>query len=87
MNLNIKELHKNGYLFLKTTEFAKKENFIRIPINLFENGRSIDTEIKVDNYANFCIQNGNSIRYAIINGFIVDLLNKENTILNGLIFS
>jgi hypothetical protein len=86
--INAAELFKAGY----TNVLLKAENypneFSEYKFNIVLNDVSKpESDIKVDGDANFIIKKENEIRFAVVNGFLYDLKNINNTNGNGIVYN
>ncbi|MCZ7601876.1 MAG: M14 family zinc carboxypeptidase [Melioribacteraceae bacterium] len=80
--LGLFDLLKNGVLFKKE---LSKSDFTEIPINFYSKTQP-NTELQVDGFANFYLTTNNEIKFAIINGYLIDLTKPLNFEGNGLNF-
>ncbi|RJP60820.1 MAG: peptidase M14 [Ignavibacteriales bacterium] len=80
--LGLIDLLKNGVLFKKE---LSKSDFTEIPINFYSKTQP-NTELQVDGFANFYLTTNNEIKFAIINGYLIDLTKPLNFEGNGLNF-
>ncbi len=84
--LDFIDLFSNGYSYIKLQEFPKNINHIPFPIILVGENFKIPSRVGVGNNPTFFLSKEGKIRYAVINGFIVDLENFDaSSIPNGLI--
>jgi len=86
-DLDIYQLLKNGYTYLRVENLPVSEEYLKTPIHLIGSEFKIP-ELKINVGANptFLLRKDKQIKYAIINGFLIDLNSKENNFNNALIF-
>jgi hypothetical protein len=84
--LDFCEFYKNGYTNILVKECENME-FSNFPINLIRNysGKMVD-EIKTELPANFVLRKNSVVKYAVINGFLVDIGNDSGEVKNGIIY-
>ncbi len=83
---DFRSLHKEGYTSVKVKNLDKELDFTKIPMTIISNTNSYSNEIKIDEPANFIIKENDSIKYVIMNGFVIDLAVEKNYKMNGLFF-
>jgi hypothetical protein len=66
------ELLREGYLGAKVQEAIDRE-LHSLPLMVLKNGNSISTGIRTGGNPNFFLAQGGNLRYAIVNGYLIDL--------------
>ncbi|MEN7548377.1 M14 family zinc carboxypeptidase [Rapidithrix thailandica] len=85
--IDFNELLKAGYLFVKVHQLERDKSFTNVPINWIAYQRPLPPiDITLGSTANFLLVKQGSPCYAIVNGFIYDLTQGRNEILNGVIY-
>ncbi len=85
--INTQDLFRAGYtnVLLRVDNYPIE--FSEYKFNIVLNDASkLESDIKVNGNANFIIRKENEIRYAVVNGFLYDLKNIENTNGNGIVY-
>lgn len=77
----IRTLHSDGYGYIRTNKTITQK-FTSSPINIVLNDLT-QNSLQQDDYANLIINKDGKISHIIVNGFIQDLKNNQNKILNG----
>lgn len=77
-NLDIYELLRSGYTYVKTEDLPETDNYIKTPIHVLSSNYELPP-FKLGTGVNptFLLKKDSKIIYAVINGFLIDL-NKEN---------
>ncbi|PID71296.1 MAG: peptidase M14 [Flavobacteriales bacterium] len=86
--MDIKSLLKQGYLYAKIANIPKKR-FTGLPINLLGPQTKLpkDFNLRLGLHANFVLKKDGVVRYAVVNGFLIDLNDsKEIDLKNSLIY-
>jgi hypothetical protein len=84
--LNLIELFKKGYTTVFLNSSDVELSFTNFPINISIDNKHIDKQdIDVDDSPNFIIKKNGIVKYAVINGFLVDPENMNFTG-NGFVF-
>ena len=85
--INPAHLYSDGYtnIVLSNDDFSGE--FTHMPFNIVLNPKtSADNKIKPEEAANFIIRKNDEVKYAVVNGFLIDLKNAESWNGNSLIF-
>ncbi|MDT0675737.1 M14 family metallopeptidase [Autumnicola musiva] len=77
---NISGILKEGYAYVTLSELPD-EDFTELPINLVAEEFEIPENLQPD----FFLQKDGELEYAVINGFLVDFSQENNTVQNALI--
>lgn len=86
-SMDIYGLLKSGYTYVRLEQFSQKEKAIYIPINILSKDHEVpEFDLNISNSPNFVLKKNGSIDYAIINGFVIDLVNKESNFKNALFY-
>ncbi|MBT8390690.1 MAG: peptidase M14 [Ignavibacteria bacterium] len=85
--LNVAGLFKAGYTNVLLITEKYQHEFSEYKFNIaIKDASKIYHEIKVEGNANFIIKRENEIRYAVVNGFLYDLQNIQNTNGSGIVY-
>ena len=82
--LNFKALLQGGVTHIRVPSWPHGERLNRYPIIILANEREIP-EATIDKSTSFLLSRDGKVLYAVINGFLIDLSNKEAQIPNGLV--
>jgi hypothetical protein len=83
--LDIKSLLKQGYTTVRLTNYLPPEQFTTLPINIISGKKIPSHELVMNRAPNFVLEQNGEIRYAIINGFLYDLQEDKNGVINALV--
>ena len=84
--LNPLELFRNGYTNVILNFPGYDEEFSKFPFNIFLKELNVlEEKIKVESVPNFIIRKDGIVKYAIVNGFLLDLEKPAESIGNSLI--
>ncbi|WP_340063590.1 M14 family zinc carboxypeptidase [Ascidiimonas aurantiaca] len=83
--LDIKSLLQKGYAYLKIENVPEDQVFTDFPMHLVPDGFEPSSLLNPGVNATFFLAKNNSIHYAVINGFLIDVNNVESNNGNGLI--
>lgn len=91
--LNFKKLLEQGYTTVSIDYLPSEIKFIDYPINIIDvrkiviprNNTIPKPPIFIGKTASFLLTKNNKVVYAIINGFVYDLINNKNDVLNGIV--
>ena len=84
--LDIIELLKEGYGFIRLDSLEINREFSSLPFNLVLGDASINLKPEYGEFANFTIWKNKKIRYNVINGFVYDVKSEIEINSHGLIF-
>ena len=85
--LKASELFEKGYTNILLKSESYHEEFSDFKFNIVLNDiTKTDNEIKVEGDANFIIRKDNKISYIVVNGFLYDQKNINNTTGNGVLY-
>ena len=74
--INPVELYSEGYVNVILNNENAKAEFSSLPFNIFLNQSSItEAKIKTEESANFIIRKNNEVKFAVVNGFLIDISN------------
>ncbi|MBN1637449.1 MAG: hypothetical protein JW866_00665, partial [Ignavibacteriales bacterium] len=84
--MDFKKLYEQGYTSVKVYNYDTKERCTTFPINILtkENQKN-NKEIRIGSPANFIIKDKDKLRYAVVNGYVFDILKQKGEIYNGII--
>ena len=86
-NLEIYDLLKSGYTYVRIEKLPYRKNKTLSPIHLISPSYKIPKfRIGVGVNPTFLLQKNDKIEYAVINGFLIDLSNKKSNFKNALIY-
>ena len=91
--LDIKSLLEKGYTTVSIDSLPDEIKFVQYPINIVDirkisipkNNKIPKPPIRLGKNPTFLLTKNDIVVYAIINGFVYDLLNNENGIKNGIV--
>jgi hypothetical protein len=85
--LNVMDLLRSGFTYVRVENIAKENNFVSFPINIIGKDYKVpEFKLRVGIVPNFILEQEGKPRYAIINGFLIDLESGEGNFKNALIF-
>lgn len=84
--LDFLTLLKGGYGFLKLEKMPENVDFSPFPLNLVPENFKVPNIVKPGMNATFFLEKNGELKYAIINGFLVDLKEDSVKVKNALIF-
>ncbi|WP_232065004.1 M14 family metallopeptidase [Rhodocytophaga rosea] len=84
-SMNIKEILQKGFTTVKIKNYMPADQFTALPINIITGKNTRNHEVILSRSANFVLEQDGQVRYAIINGFIYDLQQDKNEVLNALV--
>lgn len=86
-SLDIYDLLKSGYTYVKMEKLPYRKNETSSPIHLISSNYKIpEFRIGVGVNPTFLLQKNDTIKYAVINGFLIDLSSEKNNFKNALIY-
>ncbi len=80
--LDFQDLYSKGYTNVQAG-FAFTGEYSGHPINITLNNAREETDIKVDGPANFIISREGKVKYAVVNGFLIEIENPRITGISG----
>lgn len=83
-SIDLENLHKQGYGYVKLQKRNYQKDYFDKQINLLYD-EFLKPKIAMDEYANLIIHKDNRITYIVINGFFQTLNDSKNRILNGIV--
>lgn len=84
--LNFADLHSNGVAYIRIKDNLPNMAFSALPFNIIKNGKSFNPKLKTEEPANLVLKKDGDIKFVVVNGFLLDLPDKNNSVLNGVIF-
>jgi hypothetical protein len=84
-SMDIKQLLQQGFTTVKVKNYLPAEQFTVLPINIVSGKKSRNHEVVLSRSANFVLEQNGQVRYAIINGFVYDVQQDKNGVVNALI--
>lgn len=86
-SMDIYELLKSGYTYIRLKQYSQKDKAVYLPINILsKDQKAPDFDLNIDNNPNFILKKNDSIDYAILNGFVIDLNTKKSNFKNALYY-
>ncbi len=85
--LDLNDLLAKGYAYIPVDKSLLDQKYSIHPINLVSENFKIDKELKPGTAANFFLYENDTVKYAVINGFLSDLEEPQQDIKNGLILN
>jgi hypothetical protein len=83
--MHIKELLQQGYTTVRLTNYMPPEQFTTLPINIISGKKVPNYELVLNGTANFVLEQNGEVRYAVVNGFLYDLQEDKNGVVNALV--
>lgn len=81
------EFLKKGYTSVKVADTTRGKYYSEYPLNIIKrSGKLNKTGIDYNTNPNFVLKKNGEVHYAIINGFVYDVLKNENQVKNSLVF-
>lgn len=84
--LDYEGLLQQGFLYVHVKNLVVGPDFSTLPLNILMGEVQLDRTPAFGQNASFLLQEGERLRYAVVNGFVYDLRQKMNGLGNGLIF-
>lgn len=81
--LNVSELLKQGYAYVRTSEELRTGSFSNFPLNMVSEDFQLRNILQPGISANFILREKGEVKFAIINGFLTESANAEKNILNS----
>lgn len=85
-DLNHKELLKQGYGYIQVSDIPSGIRHSKYPLHLVSEGYRPKFSIDRNSQPTFFLVENGTLRYAVINGFLVDLNGDETPVWNSLIY-
>lgn len=81
------ELLKKGYTSVRLAETPRGQKYFEYPLNIIKrSGKLTNSGIDYNDNPNFILKKNGEVHYAIINGFIYDVVNNQHQVKNSLIY-
>ncbi|MCG2461816.1 peptidase M14 [Flavobacteriaceae bacterium F89] len=85
--VDINFLLKSGYTYIRMAKLPESPNEANLPIHLLGMDYNVpDFHLEVGINPTFVLEKNNKVRYAVINGFLIDLSTGKEDFKNGLIY-
>ena len=85
--VDINFLLKSGYTYIRMAKLPESPNEANLPIHLLGMDYNVpDFHLEVGINPTFVLEKNNKVRYAVINGFLIDLSTGKGDFKNGLIY-
>lgn len=85
--INPIELYSEGYTNIILSDGDSGGEFTHLPFNIVLNPKTFaENKIKPEEEANFIIRKNGEVKFAVVNGFIIDLKNNDNWNGNSIVF-
>ncbi|MDC6351523.1 M14 family zinc carboxypeptidase [Zeaxanthinibacter sp. PT1] len=76
--LDLLQVLKEGYLYVKVADLSKSAKYIELPINVLSTSYKLpEFRLSVDRNPNFLLQKNGNNEYAVVNGFLIPLQGQE----------
>ncbi|TDQ31404.1 M14 family zinc carboxypeptidase [Zeaxanthinibacter enoshimensis] len=76
--LDLLQVLKDGYLYVRVADLAKSNKFVQYPINVLSTNYKIpEFRLTVDSNPNFLLQKNGINEYAVVNGFLIPLQGQQ----------
>jgi hypothetical protein len=84
--LKVMDLLKSGFMYVRVENIPKSENYVSFPINIIGKDYKVpEFKMRVGIIPNFILEQQGRPRYAVINGFLIDLESGVGNFKNALI--
>ena len=81
------QLYREGYVNVTLSDKNFKTDYSSLPFNIILNGSSIKpSKIKLEEPANFIIRKNNEVRFAVINGFLINIYDIDGYSGNSIVY-
>jgi hypothetical protein len=85
--INPAKLYSEGYTNVILSNKDFKGEYSHLPFNIILNGRTIlESKIKPEESPNFTIKKNNEVKYAVVNGFLIDIEKVESWNGNSIVY-
>lgn len=85
--IDLFELLKSGYTYVRLSEFPSKDQAVSLPINILSEDQKVPGfYVNIGNNPNFVLEKDGQVDYAVVNGFLVNLKTKESRVKNALFY-
>lgn len=85
--MDIYELLKSGYTYVRLAQFLSKDKDVALPINILEKDQKVPGFfVNIGNTPNFVLQKDGNVDYAVVNGFLINLKTKESNFRNAIFY-
>ncbi len=85
--LNLEQFYESGFTNVILNSQAYAEKYSPLPINILtETSHEVSHQIRIGEIPNFIIKNSGKVRYAVINGFLIDVKNLPINFKNGWVY-
>ena len=86
-NLNVYDILKSGYTYIRAEELPEDVNEVSVPIHLISSEYEVsDFKLRLGVNPTFLLEQDNIIEYAVINGYLINLKTEESNFKNALIY-
>ena len=86
--LDIYELLKQGYTYVRLAQFSSKDKDVSVPINILAKDQKVPGfYVNIGNNPNFVLQKDGSVDYAVVNGFLINLKTKDSNFKNAIFYN
>lgn len=85
--MDLFELLKSGYTYVRLSEFSTKDPAVSLPINILSKDQKVPGfYVNIGNNPNFVLEKNGKVDYAVVNGFLINLKTKESRVKNALFY-
>lgn len=86
--IDIYELLKQGYTFVRLEQLSQHGRAVSIPINILGPGQKAPGfYANIGNHPNFVLEKNGTIEFAVVNGFLINLKSKATNFKNAILYS
>ncbi len=83
--LNFIDLLKRGITHIRVNDIPSNVRFTKYPIGILTGGSSLNDRLSMGQHATFLLKKDGLPRYAVVNGFLIDLTKKIAQVKNGVV--
>lgn len=83
--LDLSSILSGGYSYVRVKSIPKSESYTNYPVQIVEVDFKIPNRLGVGSNPTFFLEKDGKVKFAVINGFFMDLEDIDNSIKNGLI--
>jgi hypothetical protein len=83
--MDIKDLLSKGFTTIRIKNHIPPEQYTNLPINIISEKKEQNNQVMLFRNANFVLEQNGQIRYAIVNGFVYDIQEDKNEVVNALV--
>ena len=85
--MDIYELLKSGYTYVRLDQFSQEDNDVSVPINILgKDQKAPGFFANIGNNPNFVLQKDGKVDYAVVNGYLINLKTKDSNFTNAIFY-